>query len=55
MNFKETRDKPVDVKMVPVLKSTERDCPRCDAILNQNEKEECYECLKCGYIDCGGK
>ncbi len=35
------------------LKSTERDCPGCDAVLVQNNIEQCYECLKCGYIDCG--
>ena len=34
-------------------KSTERDCPRCDGIIIINEKEECYECPNCGYIDCG--
>ena len=37
----------------PRLKLTERDCPRCDGIIIINEKEECYECPKCGYIDCG--
>lgn len=31
---------------------TERDCPRCTGILELNDKEECYECTKCGYIDC---
>ena len=35
------------------LKITERDCPRCDAILVHNDNEQCYECLNCGYIDCG--
>jgi ribosomal protein S27AE len=35
------------------LKSTERDCPRCEHVLYQNNKEQCYECLNCGYIDCG--
>ena len=34
-------------------KSTERDCPRCDNVLVQNDNEQCFECLKCGYIDCG--
>ena len=34
-------------------KLTERDCPRCDAIVVHNESEQCYECLNCGYIDCG--
>ena len=34
-------------------KSTERDCPRCDAVLVLNDNEQCYECLNCGYIDCG--
>lgn len=35
------------------LKLTERDCPRCDAISIHNDNEVCYECLNCGYIDCG--
>ncbi|WP_018611162.1 hypothetical protein [Segetibacter koreensis] len=35
------------------LKLTERDCPRCDAVLVHNDYELCYECLNCGYIDCG--
>ena len=35
------------------VKLTERDCPRCDAIVVHNDNEQCYECLKCGYIDCG--
>jgi ribosomal protein S27AE len=34
-------------------KSTERDCPRCDNVLSLNDNEQCYECLNCGYIDCG--
>ena len=37
----------------PKVKLVERDCPRCDSLIMQNEKEDCYECLKCGYIDCG--
>ena len=35
------------------VKLTERDCPRCDAIVVHNDNEQCYECLNCGYIDCG--
>jgi len=35
------------------LKSTERDCPRCAAVLVHNNAEICYECLNCGYIECG--
>ncbi len=35
------------------LKLTERDCPRCEAVLLHNENEQCYECFNCGYIDCG--
>lgn len=35
------------------LRSTERDCPQCDAVLEHNDNEQCYECLNCGYIDCG--
>lgn len=35
------------------LKSTERECPKCDAVLVLNEHEQCYECENCGYIDCG--
>lgn len=35
------------------IKSTERNCPRCDAVLVHNNNELCYECLNCGYIDCG--
>jgi ribosomal protein S27AE len=35
------------------LKLIERDCPKCDAVLIRNDNEQCYECLNCGYIDCG--
>ena len=35
------------------LRSTQRDCPRCDAVLILNNHEQCYECDSCGYIDCG--
>ena len=35
------------------IKLTERDCPRCDAVLIENANEQCHECLNCGYIDCG--
>ncbi|MDQ6813381.1 MAG: hypothetical protein M3040_06585 [Bacteroidota bacterium] len=34
-------------------KATERECPRCQAVLVLNDNEQCYECLNCGYIDCG--
>lgn len=36
----------------PRLRLTERDCPLCEGVLVENEKEECHECIKCGYIDC---
>jgi len=35
------------------LKTTERECPKCEAVLVLNENEQCFECLNCGYIDCG--
>jgi ribosomal protein S27AE len=35
------------------VKTTERECPRCDAVLVLNDNEQCYECINCGYIDCG--
>lgn len=35
------------------IKLTERDCPRCEAVLIHNNNEQCFECLNCGYIDCG--
>ena len=35
------------------IKTTERECPRCEAILVLNDNEQCYECINCGYIDCG--
>ena len=35
------------------LKLTERDCPKCEAVLIHNNSELCFECLNCGYIDCG--
>lgn len=34
------------------LKLIERDCPKCEAVLEHNNNEQCYECLNCGYIDC---
>jgi ribosomal protein S27AE len=37
------------------VKTTERDCPRCEAVLILNDNEQCYECLNCGYIDCGNE
>lgn len=50
---------PTTVEIQPVInltihiKSTERECPRCEAVLVLNDNEQCYECLNCGYIDCG--
>ena len=35
------------------LRWIETDCPKCDAVLVHNSAEQCYECLNCGYIDCG--
>ena len=35
------------------LRSSEKECPRCQHILVLNEAEECIECHYCGYIDCG--
>jgi len=46
----ETDEKP---DMAARVKLTERDCPRCEAVLIHNNNEQCYECLNCGYIDCG--
>jgi len=37
----------------PRLKQVERPCIRCGALMIINEKEECTECVNCGYIDCG--
>ncbi len=37
----------------PDLKLQQRECPRCEGMVEENEKEECFECSKCGYIDCG--
>ncbi len=34
-------------------KANETECPRCQGVVTRNEKEECRECLICGYIDCG--
>jgi ribosomal protein S27AE len=34
-------------------KPTERECPRCEAVLVHNDNEQCYECNNCGFIDCG--
>jgi ribosomal protein S27AE len=39
-------------RIQPRLRLTERECPHCDGLLLENEKEECYECTHCGYIDC---
>lgn len=35
------------------IRTTENECPRCEAVLVLNDNEQCYECLHCGYIDCG--
>lgn len=47
----------IEIEEMPVeiirVKSTERDCPACEALLIHNKNEQCYECLNCGYIDCG--
>ena len=52
-----TVEEKTEVEQLPVqsvrIKLTERDCPRCDAVLIHNNNEQCYECLNCGYIDCG--
>ena len=41
------------VELAVRVKTNERECPRCDAVLVLNDNEQCYECLNCGYIDCG--
>ncbi|MCW3110009.1 MAG: hypothetical protein JWQ09_4515 [Segetibacter sp.] len=41
------------IKLAVRIKTTERECPRCEAVLVLNDNEQCYECLNCGYIDCG--
>ncbi|MEJ7684518.1 MAG: hypothetical protein WKG06_43055 [Segetibacter sp.] len=52
-----TKPQKIEIEKVNIqnnwLKLTERDCPRCEAVLIHNNNEECYECLNCGYIDCG--
>ena len=40
-------------KSILKTKSNERNCPKCEHILILNENEQCYECLNCGYIECG--
>jgi ribosomal protein S27AE len=42
-----------DVTLRVRIKTTERECPRCEAVLVLNDHEQCYECHNCGYIDCG--
>lgn len=49
-----TQTKVNDPGALQVVISTERDCPRCNSVLVKNNNEDCYECLNCGYIDCGG-
>ncbi len=42
-----------DLTAIIRLRSSEKECPVCQAVLLHNNSEECYECLNCGYIDCG--
>jgi len=42
-----------DLKVLTILKSTERDCPKCDAVFVQNINAASYKCPNYGYIDCG--
>lgn len=49
---KETEAEQTGVQNI-VIRLTERDCPRCDAVLIHNNNEQCYECVNCGYIHCG--
>jgi transposase len=51
--MKEKTNNDVETLPKPRTKITERDCPRCNYVIVQNEKEECYECENCGYVDCG--
>jgi hypothetical protein len=55
MYFKEKQDKTTEIGLPPRTKTSERECPRCDDVLCENQNEQCYECLTCGYIDCGGE
>lgn len=52
-----TKEEKTEVEETEILsiriKFSERDCPRCEAILIHNNNEQCFECLNCGYIDCG--
>ena len=52
-----TKEKKNEIEETDILivriKLTERDCPRCEAVLILNDNEQCYECINCGYIDCG--
>lgn len=48
------KNKVSDTKVLPILRLTERDCPRCHSILVKNDNEDCFECLNCGYIHCAG-
>ena len=43
----------VEVSIKPRLRVSEKDCPKCHFVIMKNEKEDCYECMNCGYIDCG--
>ena len=51
MKEETTSDKEMTNK--PKLTFSEKDCPKCHYVIIKNEKEDCYECLNCGYIDCG--
>jgi ribosomal protein S27AE len=54
MIMSDTNKKTTLVKALePRFTLVERDCPRCDSVIMENEKEGCYECIQCGYIDCG--
>lgn len=43
-----------DLEVLTIARSIERHCPRCYSQLVKNDNEDCYECLNCGYIECGG-
>lgn len=53
MNQQHTAVADQEIKLQIRVKTTERGCPRCETVLVLNNNEQCYECLNCGYIDCG--
>jgi ribosomal protein S27AE len=53
MSTKKEQNQVVKEVVHPRLKQVERPCLRCGALMCINGKEECTECEKCGYIDCG--